>query len=132
MALLLISLNFQRIIACSKKYIKSLWIHELLSTGFSPCLLLIPGEQPQHNSPGNSLSLTAGMPGAPTHSAFLSEPQGLDQLWLSENGNQVPVWINPQSSTSVLCLSGEICVCTQKKGTVRMCGTKRPFERKQE
>lgn len=40
MVLLLISLNFQRIITCSKK--KSLWIHKLLSARFSPSLLLIP------------------------------------------------------------------------------------------
>lgn len=78
-----------------------------------PASYWYPGEQIQHNSPGNSLYLTARMPGVPIYSLFLLELQGLDQFLLSEYGNQVPVWINLQNTTDVLCLLGVTCVCTR-------------------
>lgn len=99
---------------------ESLRIYELLSTGFSPCLLLIP-RRAAPAEPTREFS-EFDCKNAPVPSVFLLELQGLDQPLLSGTGNQVPVWMNLQSSTNVLCLLGEIWVCTQTHtGRVHPC-----------
>lgn len=107
MALLLISLNFHRIITCLKK--KSLWIHKLLSAQFSPSLLLIPERADLDNSPENLLHLTAETLIVPIRSYIHSNTYVVFVLStktvsvLTECENQVSVWINLQTTTNTLC-----------------------------